>query len=277
MFKQVYLSKLFINEYKDIFKHVRFDKNTFGVALIDSYTNKLLGFIQTDLKSKYIIALYVIESKRREGLGKYLLDVATQKLGVDKLSVNRKNTNAIKLYKDYGYHTIKEDNTMFYMQYDNVKTVNRIIIGENHSYKEEIDSYFEMISRLKPEYYLHELIYEDRCLSRSEIKDRIDNTDTEGLCESWNKFIYDFAYKNNLKLIGIDLEQSPKNLVQQFKVREKHMIQVIKEFKNHDCVVQVGDTHLRSIRTSKLGNKSYIVEEFENDSLILRSRRGEIL
>lgn len=67
---------------------------------------------------------------------------------------------------------------------------------------------------------------------------------------------------------------------EQFEIREKHMLNLIKgyEKKHKKIVVQIGDTHLRTISTSELGEPSPIYLEFKDreDILIIRSKTGEI-
>lgn len=77
-----------------------------GIMLIDKETRDLIGYCAW--KGNYIVALEVISEYRRKGFGKELLRRALKE-GCNKLAVDRKNTNAINLYKEFGFKDNKID------------------------------------------------------------------------------------------------------------------------------------------------------------------------
>lgn len=165
----------------------------------------------------------------------------------------------------------------------NIENKRIFIFGETHSNIDEIHEYFDLIKVIKPDFYLHELAIEDKCLSNRVLRERLRNCDKENLCDSrFNKFIYEFALENDLKLIGIDLDMSfdRMSLKQQFQLREEHMLRTIRYYDNmgYKICVQLGDTHIRSIKTTILGPISPIYEFYRDreDCLIIRSKTKEI-
>ena len=111
------LSINIINKYKDKYKtlkHIRFNKDTKGKCLFDK--NNLIGIIQVDINRQYILALEVFDPYKRKGYGGVLLKIAESKLNANKLSVNKKNSSAISLYKQNGWKVYDEDDNMFYMK-----------------------------------------------------------------------------------------------------------------------------------------------------------------
>ena len=91
----------------NLLKHARSDKNTEGIMLLDKNTNNLIGYIAWE--DNYIIALEVLSDYRGSGFGDILLEKAI-KSGCSKLSVSKKNTVAINLYKKYGFKHTKDIN-----------------------------------------------------------------------------------------------------------------------------------------------------------------------
>ena len=109
-YKEISYNKENIEKYKssdNLLKHARSDKNTEGIMLIDKNTNNLIGYIAWE--DNYIIALEVLSDYRGSGFGDILLEKAI-KSGCSKLSVSKKNTVAINLYKKYGFKHTKDIN-----------------------------------------------------------------------------------------------------------------------------------------------------------------------
>jgi len=77
-----------------------------GIMLIDKETRDLIGYCAW--KGNYIVALEVISKYRRKGFGKELLRRALKE-GCNKLAVDRKNINAINLYRSFGFKDNKID------------------------------------------------------------------------------------------------------------------------------------------------------------------------
>ena len=102
-YKEIPYNKENIEKYKssdNLLKHARSDKNTDGIMLLDKNTNDLIGYIAWE--NDYIIALEVLSDYRGSGFGDILLEKAI-KSGCNKLSVSKKNTVAINLYKKHGF------------------------------------------------------------------------------------------------------------------------------------------------------------------------------
>jgi ribosomal protein S18 acetylase RimI-like enzyme len=109
-YKEIPYNKENIEKYKssdNLLKHARSDKNTEGIMLVDKNTNDLIGYIAWE--DNYIIALEVLSDYRGSGFGNILLEKAI-KSGCSKLSVSKKNTIAINLYKKYGFKHTKDIN-----------------------------------------------------------------------------------------------------------------------------------------------------------------------
>jgi len=108
--------------------HVRCDKENEGIILDNN--GAFVAIIQWDNKSKYIVALEVAPEYRKNGIGKYLLKKAYSK-GINKLSVNKSNTSAIKLYIKSGYKEEKTDKTMIYMIKESTINENYFFSGDD--------------------------------------------------------------------------------------------------------------------------------------------------
>ncbi len=109
-YKEIPYNKENIEKYKssdNLLKHARSDKNTDGIMLVDKNTNDLIGYIAWE--DNYIIALEVLSDYRGSGFGDILLEKAI-KNGCSMLSVSKKNTVAINLYKKYGFKRTKDIN-----------------------------------------------------------------------------------------------------------------------------------------------------------------------
>lgn len=88
---------------------------TDGIFLIDNKDN-LVGYIGWE--NNIIIALEVSKNYRKQGIGTYLLEKAVEN-GITKLTVSKKNTNAIDLYKSLGWEVYKETPKIYFMKFDN--------------------------------------------------------------------------------------------------------------------------------------------------------------
>ena len=78
-----------------------------GVILVDKNTDNLIGYVSW--MDDYIIALEVVKEYQEHGYGRKLLEEA-MKNGCTKLSVNKNNTQAIKLYERMGFKKNKDLN-----------------------------------------------------------------------------------------------------------------------------------------------------------------------
>lgn len=114
-FKKIDLNNLNINKYKSKCKslsHIRTGKDYKGYIYIDKQDD-VVGFINMRLSDKYIQAIEVSPEYQGNGLGKTLLNELI-KMGAIRLSVNKKNTKAKKMY-DKLFNVEREDEHMYYM------------------------------------------------------------------------------------------------------------------------------------------------------------------
>ena len=114
-FTKIPATKENINRIKNNYprlRHVRTDINTKGIILLDG--DKFVAVLQTDITTGFIIALEVSSEYRGKGIASDLLNEA-KRLGVYKLTVNKKNNVAIDLYKRKGYKIYKQTNDMNFM------------------------------------------------------------------------------------------------------------------------------------------------------------------
>lgn len=114
-FKKIDLNNLNINKYKSkcrSLSHIRTGKDYKGYIYIDKQDD-VVGFINMRLSDKYIQAIEVSPEYQGKGLGKTLLNELI-KMGAIRLSVNKKNTKAKKMY-DKLFKVEKEDKYMYYM------------------------------------------------------------------------------------------------------------------------------------------------------------------
>ena len=99
-----------VDKYKskdNFLKHAKVGKDINGVMFVDKITEDLIGYCAW--KDDYIIALEVLSEYRGNGFGDILLEKAI-KSGCNKLSVSKKNTTAINLYKKHGFMINKNIN-----------------------------------------------------------------------------------------------------------------------------------------------------------------------
>lgn len=113
------ISKELIDKYKspkNMLRHARYiPSKSNGWFMFDFNTHKPIGYIIWE--DDFIVAFEIFSDYRRKGYGKELLSLATE-LGVDKLSVNKKNIEAINLYKNTGWKIYKEVGSMLFMKYE---------------------------------------------------------------------------------------------------------------------------------------------------------------
>lgn len=135
---------------------------------------------------------------------------------------------------------------------ESIKNNQIIIFGEDHSPQERtrIETH---IRKLKPDYILSEELGPYKYFTQKEI--------LKGIREkkySNSDRTFKLGLELNIPVIGIDVwDNLPTNLIQQFKIREKYMVNTINSYRNKGliCVI-IGDAHLRTIKTKELGNSS---------------------
>ena len=142
-------------------------------------------------------------------------------------------------------------------EYKKASSYRSLIVGEIHDLS-MIDFYNKLLSERKPEFFISELVHEDRVLDQNDLKAALDMaTDGEfkrGVPDYQDNYaIYKLAYDHGCKLIGCDL-YSVKHydrMNDEDADREAFMLKVLEEFENTNFVCQLGDHHLRSIPISK--------------------------
>lgn len=120
-FKKIDLNDSNIKKYKSQNKglsHIRTGKDYKGYIYIDK-SDKVIGFVNMRISDKYIQAIEVDKQFQGMGIGKMLLNDLI-KMGAERLSVNKKNTIAKKMY-DKQFKVEDEDETMYYMVLKNIK------------------------------------------------------------------------------------------------------------------------------------------------------------
>lgn len=141
----------------------------------------------------------------------------------------------------------------------------------------------QAIREIGPTLLMHELLYEDVCMKKHEIEQRLRMRRNGGLCDPRiNQDIYELGLEMDLKLVGIDsndptIYRKPPNV--QFSIREAHMLRVIKKYVDVDyyakptaIVIVVGDTHLREKFSKELGNGSPLMTYFKGLSNVTIQR-----
>lgn len=124
--KKVHITEALINEYKNKYpclRHVRckdtkdytcdgycWFKDFDLVCMVGSCTYR-------DTGEKYIASLEVLADYNGYGLGRQILDYAVKEMGCTKLSVNKNNQVAKKMYDDYGFKEFQSNSEMIYMVY----------------------------------------------------------------------------------------------------------------------------------------------------------------
>lgn len=137
-----------------------------------------------------------------------------------------------------------------------------VIVGESHS-NSMIGIYNKLLSQSKYDYLLAEFAYDDKALTREDIKYKMDHATNGGMgpCDyQYNYWLYELAYKYDIPLIGIDRGDTKKfkSREEEFKTRETIMINTIQRYSGKGrCLVQIGDAHVRSIPISKEYIKQY--------------------
>lgn len=148
------------------------------------------------------------------------------------------------------------------------------IFGERHYDVNNRNKIRKQIEAIMPEYLLHELLYEDICLTKEEIKSRLKNCKSGELCDPrLNDDLYRLGLLLDLKLVGIDIEVIGNSLSieEKHKIRETHMVSTIKKYEDKEIVVVVGDDHLRENDFSLTNHTSPIIKEFKKRAVIKRA------
>lgn len=107
--------KAYRSKYRNL-SHVKTGAGFKGYILLDDDT--VVGFLQCNVTTGYVVALEVNPKYQRQGIATELLTLSRTKFNCHKLSVRKSNTSAISLYEKEGYSVFKEDGIMLYMRYD---------------------------------------------------------------------------------------------------------------------------------------------------------------
>ncbi len=144
-----------------------------------------------------------------------------------------------------------------------------MIVGEIHTSQKSIKRVVELTEMFKPDILLHELLYDDLCMTPDVIKERLRKCRMGSLCDPrLNKDIYELGHRLELPLVGIDLPRGGT-----FRERETHMVSKIESwYRRHRVLVVVGDTHLRDRPIPRVPHRSLIRDRFDNDPKVTISR-----
>ena len=121
VFKKIDLNDTNVKKYKSKNKglsHIRTGKDYKGYIYIDKNDN-VIGFINMRISDKYIQAIEIDKQYQGQGFGKKLLNDLLN-MGAERLSVNKKNVIAKKMY-DKKFKVEDEDETMYYMVLKSIK------------------------------------------------------------------------------------------------------------------------------------------------------------
>ncbi len=129
---------------------------------------------------------------------------------------------------------------------------NFFIFGEQHFNQKSKQYIHHSITQIKPHIIAHELLYEDICMTKQDIINRLSQSDINKTCDPrLNLDVYQLGLQIDAKLIGIDLDKdfTHLSLEEAFLIREQHMLKKIKEIdsfqENKKIVVVIGEDHLR--------------------------------
>jgi ribosomal protein S18 acetylase RimI-like enzyme len=121
IFKKIDLNDANVKKYKSKNKglsHIRTGKDYKGYIYIDK-NDDVIGFVNMRISDKYIQAIEVDKKYQGQGLGKKLLNDLLN-MGAERLSVNKKNVIAKKMY-DKQFKVENEDENMYYMVLKSIK------------------------------------------------------------------------------------------------------------------------------------------------------------
>lgn len=177
-FEKVHIDKNIINKYKKeypMLKHVRCEDTDDYIC--DGYMwldgENLVCTIGSceyrDTHEKYIVSLEVMDKYKGYGLSKQLLKFAINTMKCSKLSVNKNNEVAKKVYDDFGFKVFHQDDSMYYMEY---KSPLNESYDDGFINSDVIDSH----NLINGNYAAHELLY-DNINTENESKENSDNID----------------------------------------------------------------------------------------------------
>lgn len=160
-----------------------------------------------------------------------------------------------------------------------------IVFGERHRCAEDEQLVRRLIKRWKPDYVLVEALGDYTLLNTTTKKRYLKFDESKHYYEAFTKHWIEISLEFNVPFIGLDYtawsdeEFQRLSLEETFKIRETHWIKLIEQYRRKGNVLVVcGDTHLRTIKTSQLGDISplYLKYNGKDDSVVIRSAEGEI-
>ncbi len=149
-----------------------------------------------------------------------------------------------------------------------------IFFGERHCNKSDTKFVKELIGVVEPDFVLVEGLADLELNTRND-KLKADKTKIEDLYYGkLTKWWIDVSLEIDIPFIGFELIDRDgvdnDNLVESFKAREEHWINVIKKYTKtgKHVLVICGDTHLRTIACDALGDKSPLYKAFPKATFI---------
>lgn len=192
-FEKVHIDENIINKYKKeypMLKHVRCEDTDDYIC--DGYMwldgENLVCTIGSceyrDTHEKYIVSLEVMDKYKGYGLSKQLLKFAINTMKCSKLSVNKNNEVAKKVYDDFGFKVFHQDDNMYYMEYKS---------SLNESYDDGLinSDIIDAHQLINGNYAAQKLMYDDT-------SDKLSKNDDE---EVDDFLLKEFLDKNNLELV----------------------------------------------------------------------------
>lgn len=156
-----------------------------------------------------------------------------------------------------------------------------LIFGEMHNNSQQIRITNSVIEKFKPKYILHEMVPPGDVISPSEAKQRLLDKQYLNHLKVEYQDVLQLGIKLNATLVGIDAEavdlnDIPKNINNEFAIREHKMCKHIDQYyalPNCKIAVVVGDSHLRYFENYKdINIPSLITQKYRyvDDVLIIR-------
>lgn len=154
-----------------------------------------------------------------------------------------------------------------------------IIFGEMHTLdcaRQELALAKKMQETVGLDYLLMENAFNYVLDTPEKIKDKIRKQD-------WmiGDVHYNIGLELGLPIIGIDLDPDVKDnyeinvdtssdFSQSFSAREKQMVKIFETYRNKgNCLLVVGDTHLRTVKTDRLGDESPLWTKYKNNKEVM--------
>lgn len=241
-FEKVHIDENIINKYKKeypMLKHVRCkDSDDYicdGYMWLDG--ENLVCTIGSceyrDTHEKYIVSLEVMDKYKGYGLSKQLLKFAINTMKCSKLSVNKNNEVAKKVYDDFGFKVFHQDDNMYYMEYKS---------SLNESYNDGLinSDTIDAHNLINGNYAAQKLMYDDTSDKKFENKD----SDVD------DSLLKEFLDKNNLELVDPRNPNEVNSSSVMFDTIKDVKDEVISNFNEYEGIPNDGGVDICTLRNS---------------------------